>query len=261
MDQLYSYRIISWLAWRAGLSVCSTILCFALLSACSPAATPPQPLPTPLPAALRLPGEVLDGLPPANEVTIAGYLVTDTSGARLLGSILFDANGVPRPLATGVEPIWLGVDAAKSFPGNLRTAGELHYAAVSARGRLEGPGVFGPVGYPYQLLAPDVQPLAIQETTVADLLDQPSTYTGQMVRVLGGLLVRDNAALLVDRLGPGGVPVAKARQIKLSGSLRDQALLDRLKGAPGGAVRFGQVQVEGVLRGGVLMLLSITLIT
>jgi len=53
----------------------------------------------------------------------------------------------------------------------------------------------------------------------------------------------------------------KARQIKLPVPLQDRALLGRLNGVSGGSIRFGRVQVEGFWRAGVLMPLSIILVT
>jgi hypothetical protein len=82
-----------------------------------------------------------------------------------------------------------------------------------------------------------------------------------MVRLVGGLLAREDSALLVDRLGAGGLPEPKARQLKLGSPLRDRVLHQRLAGAPGGAVRFGQVQVEGIWRAGILTPLSITVLS
>jgi hypothetical protein len=53
----------------------------------------------------------------------------------------------------------------------------------------------------------------------------------------------------------------KARQIKLRAPIRDRALLGRLNGVSGGSIRFGQVQAEGLWQGGVLIPLSISLVT
>jgi hypothetical protein len=68
-------------------------------------------------------------------------------------------------------------------------------------------------------------------------------------------------ALLVDQLGAGRPPMPKARQIKLRAPLQDRALLGRLKGVSVGAIRFSHVQVEGFWRAGVLLPLSIVLVT
>ena len=154
--------------------------------------------------------------------------------------------------------IWLGSTVANDIGEALRTAGGTRYGIVVARGQLEGPGAYGPGGsYRYQMSGPHLQPLAPQETTVGALLDSAAAYEGRLVRIDGALLARSDSALLVDHLGSGGLPAPGARQIKLRGPLRDNALLGRLHAASGGAIHFGQVQVEGFWRGGALTPLSL----
>ena len=232
------------------------------LAACQEVPPSQPPVATSWPAPLTLPGDLLRASPASNaEITTGGYLIDNADGAALVDGLTFEADGSPRPLATDVAPIWLG-DSAASLRGVLRVAGSVRYGAVLARGRLEGPGKFGPAGkYRYQLASARLAPLAVVETTIGELLDRPASYAGRLVRIVGGLLVRDQSALLVDRLGAGGLPAPKARQIKLRTPLRDQPLLDRLKGAPGGAVRFGQVQIEGFMRGSALAPIAITLVS
>jgi hypothetical protein len=207
-----------------------------------------------------LPGELFRAdVVSSKEVTTAGYLLAESTGTLLVDSVVFEADGRPRPLDSGIDPIWLGANTGVSLENVLHSAGGVRYAAVIVRGRLEGPGAYGASGqYRYQIPSPRVEPLAPQETTVGDLLDQPATYAGRPVRIVGGLLVREKSALLVDRLGSGGLPEPKARQIKLRTELRDEKLLGRLD--TGGAVRYGQVQIEGFWRAGSLTLLSITVI-
>jgi hypothetical protein len=91
-----------------------------------------------------------------------------------------------------------------------------------------------------------------EETNIVTLLDNSAAYEGRLVRIAGGLLARDATALLVDRLSVGGLPAPGARQVKLRGPLRDQALLGRLQRTSNGAIHFGQVQVEGFWRSGQL---------
>lgn len=245
--------------WR--LALCAA-LALILLAACQEAPASQPPILTPSPATLILPGDLLRASPAPNaEVTTGGYLIDGADGAALFDGLTFEADGRPRPLATNAAPIWLG-DSAASLRGVLRVAGSMRFGAVLARGRLEGPGAFGPAGqYRYRLTDVSLAPLAAVETTVGEVLDRPASYEGRLVRIVGGLLARDQSALLVDRLGVGGLPAPKARQIKLRTPLRDQALLDRLKGATGGAVRFGQVQIEGFMRGGGLAPIAITLVS
>lgn len=230
-----------------------------LLVACSDAGAPARPAtPTPL-AFTPLTDALARGAPdPGVDLTTIGYVVVDGDGASLNDGLSFSAGPTPRPLS---EPnrVWLGAGAADSLGGALRTAGALRYTAAVARGRLVGPGAYGPGGrYRYQISAPQLQPLAPEETSIALLLDNPALYEGRLVRIAGSLLTRSSSALLVDHLGSGGIPAPGARQIKLRGPLRDQALLDRLPGGSSGGVRFGPVQIEGFWRGGALTPLSLS---
>jgi hypothetical protein len=206
---------------------------------------------------------VVGGAPAGEQdITTVGYVLVDQAGAALVEAIVFDAAGTPQPLATETTPIWLGPDARAQVQQALRGPASAQYAAAIARGRLSGPGGFGPGGrYQYQLNQPALTPIVAEETTIADLLGRPAGYESRLVRLVGGLLVRDSSALLVDQLGAGGLPAPKAQQIKLRGPVRDQQLLARLKGAPNGAVRFGQIQIEGLWIGGTLAPLAITIVT
>ena len=236
------------------------LLALALLSACDLASAPEPLPPSPTPPTFMLLADALAAGAPASgaPAAIGGYLLADTAGAWLVDGLVFDAAGQARPLEPGAAPVWLGA----SPPGvSLRDAGSLRYAAVLVRGVIAGPGEYGPAGrYQYQVAAPNVTPLSPLETSLAELLAQPGAYEGRLVRLVGGLLVRDTAALLVDRLGAGGLPEQGAVQIKLRGGLRDPQLLAELRSAPSGVVRFGQVQIEGVVRGAVLAPLSISLV-
>ena len=192
-------------------------------------------------------------------VTTIGYLLIDQAGAILVDAVVFDANGTPQRLETGTTPVWLGTDARAHYQGALRAAGKLEYASVVARAQLNGPGSYGPgAQYRYQLTDLTLQPLAAQETTIAELIERPVAYENQLVRLVGGLLIRETSGLLVDKLGPGGIPAPKSRQLKLRTPIGDQAFLSRLKSAPGGAVHFGQIQIEGIWRNGTLTPLSIS---
>ncbi len=236
------------------------LLALMLLAACGEASVPPPP-PTPTPLRFTPLAEALvlaASAPGGTDLTTAGYLVVDRMGARLVDGLSFSAGPIPQPLASLEEQIWLAADAANTLESRLYPAGDLRYAVVLARGRLEGPGAYGPGGsYRYQLRDPSVQALAPQETTIAVLLESPAAYDGQLVRIVGALLARDDAALLVEQLGAGGLPAPGARQIKLRAPLRDRALVERLQSAGGGTVRFGQVQIEGFWRNGTLLPLAI----
>ncbi|MEO7911765.1 MAG: hypothetical protein ABIV47_19130 [Roseiflexaceae bacterium] len=233
-----------------------------LLSACRNAAAPaPNLLPTPTPIAFA-PLDVLltSAVPPQGEVTTGGYLVIDSVGAILVDGLSFTADGKAQ-LLDNSRQIWLGPNVETSA-AQLRAAGALQFAPVRVQGRLEGPGAYGPSrDYRYQIIGPSIEVIATQETTINDLLDHSASYENRLIRLVGNLIAGNSSALLVDQLGAGGLPLPKARQIKLPTPLQDRALLDRLKSVSGGSIRYGRVQVEGFWQAGVLVPLSIILVT
>ena len=235
------------------------ILVMLLLVACGDIVSPPTLPPTPTPLVFTPLDELLGhSMPLAGaEITTVGYVVVDAAGARLLDGLTFSAGEAPQPLSS-VGRVWLGTEIVRSLGGLLQRTGGVRYAVVVARGRLAGPGVYGPDGsYRYQLNDPHVRTLTHEETSISALLDNTAAYEGRLVRVAGGLLARKDSALLVEQLGAGGLPAPGTRQIKLHGPLQDLALLGRLKRTPNGAIHFGQVQIEGLWRSGQLAPLAI----
>lgn len=188
----------------------------------------------------------------------AGYLFADADGVRLLDGLSFAAGEQPRPITDPERQIWLAGEPPAAIQSLLRSVGDTRYALVIGRGRLEGPGHYGPTGdYRYHLAEPDIQPLAPLEATVANLLDDQASYADRVVRINGTALFSGASALLADKVSPGGVPESGARQVKLAISNNDPALLARLNAAPGAAFRYGQVQVEGLWHGRQLIPFSI----
>jgi hypothetical protein len=235
------------------------MMLMVMLAGCGDVVSPPALPPTPTPLTFTPLGDLLNRKMPiaGAEITTVGYVVVDGAAARLLDGMSFSAGDAPQPLS-GAGQVWLGTEIVRSLGGLLQRAGGVRYAVVVARGRLEGPGVYGPDGScRYQLNDPRLQTLTHEETSIAALLDNTRLYEGRLVRIAGGLLARKDSALLVEQLGAGGLPAPGTRQIKLRGPLRDTALLSRLKHTPNGAVHFGQVQVEGLWRGGQLAPLAI----
>jgi hypothetical protein len=235
-----------------------------LLATCQNVAAPAPSLPPTLTPIAFVPLDVLlksDAAPPRGEVTTAGYLVVDSAGAALVDGLSFAVDGTPH-LLDNTNQMWLSAGIETKIKVQLRAAGGFQFAPVRAHGRLEGPGAYGPSSrYRYQIIGSSIEVIAAQETTIGDLLDHSADYENQLVRLVGSLIAHGSSALLVDQLGAGGLPMPKARQIKLRAPLQDRALLGRLKGVSGGAIRFGQVQVEGFWRAGVLIPLSIVLVT
>ncbi len=220
--------------------------CLAILAACSgaPAATP-VPAPTFLPLDVALDASRISS-------PVSAYLLIDASGARLVAALGFSSGATPTPLDPPARQVWLDPGAiTDDLIARAQPTGDVRYLAVAATGALEGPGAFGPDGaFGYLMRPRTITPLPWQETTVAFLATTPAT--GQAVRVTGALIASQTEAVLVEALGPGGAPAPQARQVKLRAPLRDPALLSRLTATPGGAVRYGMVQVEGIWREGAL---------
>lgn len=229
-----------------------TAFLMTILAACGaarqPAATA-QPAPT-VPAV----AELLQGSA-AGPVKTIGYLYSSPQGALLADSLSFDERGQAGPPS---QAIW--VESPPELPPDTPSsqAGDARYTLVEARGQLEGPGQFGPGGvYPYQLVAPVLEALSVRELTMPLLLQNSALYEGQPVRLQGQLLARADSALLVERLGAGGVPADTALQLKLAAPPRDPSLATRLRSAGAGDVRFGPVEITGLWRGGRLYPLAV----
>jgi hypothetical protein len=240
-------------------SVVIGLLAFLLISCQNEARPTPSHISAPTPIAFVSLGTLLklNAAPESGDVTTAGYLVVYQVGATLVDGLSFADDGTAQVLGT-TNQIWLGTGIEPSIQGQLRAAGALKFAPARVRGRLEAAGAYGPGGsYRYQIISPHIEVITAQETTISDLLDHASSYENRLVRLAGGLITRDNSALLVEQLGAGGVPQPKARQLKLRAPLQDRALLRRLNGVSGGAIHFGQVQIEGFWQAGILIPLAI----
>lgn len=230
-----------------------TLLLLVLLVACGDTRrTTVTPPPAPTAPAI---GELLTA-PGPGPVRTFGYLWITPDGAALLDGLSLTATGAPTPLDAG--GLWL--DELPPLPAEppLSTAGPVRYGIVAATGTLDGPGQFGPGGtFRYRLLSPALEPLGLRDLTIPLLLENSGLYAGQAVRLRGELLMSRDSAVLVERLGPGGVPAAEARQVKLAAPPRDEALLARLQRGASEGVRFGPVQITGLWQGGRLYPLAV----
>jgi hypothetical protein len=215
-----------------------------LLAACSSGA---RPSPTAAPApTLPAVGELVEAAAPG-PVTTVGYLYTTAEGSVLADSLSAGANGAPAP-AEGLS-VW--IESAPTLPADSSALveGGASYALVEARGALEGPGQFGPGGrYAFQMVAPVLKPLSVRELTIQLLLENSGLYEGQAVHIQGQLIADAEAAILVERLGRGGVPEADALQLKLAAPPRDPAVAAGLSPAGSGKVRYGPVDITGLWR-------------
>jgi hypothetical protein len=188
---------------------------------------------------------------PGGPVAVVGYLVNDARGVHLTGGMSFTADP-PAPLPATPE-LWIG---AEPPPGVvLETAGDRAFSLVRVVGTLEGPGAYGSAEATYRLREPAIEALTPHAIRLTALLAAASTSENQVLRISGELLSGPGTNLLVENLGPGGVPAASARQIKLIIPADDPALAERL--APGGGVRYGPVEVIGIWRAGVIHALAI----
>jgi hypothetical protein len=225
---------------------------FLLAGCAQSSASPPD-----LASALLVPEALAQ--PSRGEVSVVGYLLEDAAGVRLVDGLVFGREG-PRAPSDPAEQLWLGEGPVAS--AGLNAAGAVRYGLALVGGRIEGPGAYGPGGrHRFRLQAPAVRVQVPQEASLETLLKRSSDYTGKPVRVTGSLLARPGAALLLERLGPGGAPAPGARQVKLAGPLREALLPESLSRSPSGDVRFGVVQVEGVWRNDALTPLAILPVT
>ncbi|WP_298405650.1 hypothetical protein [uncultured Chloroflexus sp.] len=197
------------------------------------------------PTALPLPTDVVATAALGQQQLIA-FLYRDEQGVRLVNGLSV-STARPIPLDPPDQQVWIGEVA---LPANLALteAGDVQYGMVIAQGDWQPTGQYGPGGlWPHALASPRLQPFTPETVALADLLSD-TRYEGQVVRLRAALIVSTGTSLLVEAIGPGGVPAADARQVKLWHGDRDQALIERLQVS--GAVRFGYVEVVGRWRQG-----------
>jgi hypothetical protein len=232
------------------------LLTFALALLVAGCGAAPRAQPT-LPPAPTLPavGEIIAG-PTPGPVRMVGYLIVTPDGAALVDGLRLVGPGAPAPLAEG--GIWIGATPALPAEPPLTTAAGIAYVVAEADGRLAGPGRYGPGGrFAYALAEPVVRPRSARDLTIALLLANSALYEGQPVRVRGQILATPDSALLIESLGPGGVPAAAALQVKLARG-PDAATLAGLALAGEGRVSYGPVEVIGIWRAGRLYPLAIS---
>jgi hypothetical protein len=227
----------------------------ALLSGCGPSR--PAPVPTVAPAPTLPAIRELLAAPAAGPISTFGYLYLTGEGAALLDGLSIGEAGEPAL----VDDAGLWLEPAPALPADLSLveSGGARYGIVAARGTLEGPAAYGPGGaYRYRLAAAEVEPLSVRELSIPLLLANPALYEGQAVRLQGQLLASPESALLVERIGAGGVPEDSALQLKLAIPPQDTAVVQGLQPAGDGSIRFGPVEITGLWRGDRLYPLSLT---
>lgn len=204
------------------------------------ASGPPPALPTPT------------ALPPTPVLSISDVLAEPQrwSGQEIIVVALAGGQGANQVLtaslgnsdATAVSPdqaIWL----AEPLLAELQSRAQAGDNIVRVRGRLSPPGAYGrDQQFPYQFSAEQIEVLAPERTTLANLAQNPQALNQVLLTVEGTLLAQQNSALLTDHVSEGGVPTGQ-HQIKLSRTTIDQAVFDKLTSS--GEVRWGEVQVVG----------------
>lgn len=212
---------------------------------------------TPLPGpTVALAGEVLathsasaDGI---------GYLYMSPKGQWIVDRLSqAPGTGGPAPPDDAAR-IW--IDSLPDLPADPppEHSGQASYIAVRFRGKLEGPGQFGPAAETYQLTDPQLETLSVRDLSIPLLLSNSGLYENQVLRLHGQLLTSQSSTLLVERLGAGGIPASTALQAKIAGPIADTPLLEQLTSTANGTIHYGPVTIIGVWRIGMLYPLLIT---
>jgi hypothetical protein len=220
---------------------CIYLTIVLMLAACgSPA------LPTPIsvdanPSPLRSVSEIGRGDFDGATITVIAPVVQRSGGRTLVPALSF-TNADPTPLlGSPGESVLLGGDPLTGLTVVPSDGSE--YGVVRATGIIQvtADGI-------RQIQPSTVKVLAPTSLTLADLQANSATYSGQIVALKGSVVVKPGAALLVDAVGPGGVPNDTAAQIKIAQPFADAALIERLP-QHSGDIRYGPISVVGLWRG------------
>ncbi|PDW02779.1 hypothetical protein [Candidatus Viridilinea mediisalina] len=221
------------------------------LAACGGQATTPSSLSSP---SLPTVGELLLAGPSLGQVATVGYLFIDEHGAALVDGL--HMRDPPVPLDD--LGLWLGDVPTLPEDAAISVAGATQYLLVEARGRLEGPGSFGPSRrYRYRLAAAELIPREPRKFTIMELLAGSERYAGHAVQVEGYLLATPDSALLIELLGEGGVPDNDARQLKFVAPPRDVNIIPGMQRSADQRVIYGPVELVGLWRDGSIYPLAI----
>ena len=202
------------------------------------AATPPTVAP---PAAVG-PVRPLDAIGRGDfdgaEVTALAPVLRRAAGQVLVPAISF---GADEPVPVLPDPAAAVVVGGDALP-NLSEAGSLAYGVVRVSGRVQ----VGADGV-RQIQPTSSKVLVPAAVLLADLQQNSAVYQGQVVEITGTLIVKADEALLVEAVGPGGVPAETAAQIKILQPFDDPDLFAALDS--NAAIRYGPVTVTGLWQG------------
>lgn len=84
--------------------------------------------------------------------------------------------------------------------------------------------------------------------SLGELNQNLAVYNNQVLRLNGTLLLKDQAALLVEEVGSGGVPTANAAQITVEQIPSQSPIIQQLPNQQAN-IRYGQITLVGMLRG------------
>ena len=219
------------------------VICLFVLAGCAndrrPTPLPTAALATPaLPATLSLPAlmtapEQWSGRP----ITLIAPLASATGNRVLVPGL--GVNGTALAIDDGKRSLWLAEPLPEQMTSQLKDG----LNVLKLRGMLSPPGAYGSDGrFPYQFAVDTAAINEPERTVIANLADNPRALEGVLLRVQCFILATADGILLVDELSEGGVPSARARQIKLR-DVPDRQLFNQLQQS--GEVRYGAVTVTG----------------
>lgn len=149
--------------------------------------------------------------------------------------------------------IWLAEPLSADVEAGLKEG----TGVVKLRGVLSPPGAYGRnQQFPYQFTTQQAVILMPERSTIANLALNPSALNQVLLRLEGTMLVRPDAALLVDKVSEGGVPQADGHQIKLQRVKLDEVVERSFTRK--GDVQWGAVEIVGWWQDGTLTMMSLT---
>lgn len=223
-----------------------------LFVGCASGPPPALPTPTPLPPTPVL--SISDLLAEPQRWSGQEIIVVALAGGQGANQVLTASLGNRDPAAVSPDQaIWL----EEPLPAEIQSQAQAGDNIVRVRGRLSPPGAYGrDQQFPYQISVDQIDVLAPERTTLANLAQNPQALNQVLLTVEGTLLAQQNSALLTDQVSEGGVPTGQ-HQIKLSRTTIDQAVFDKLNTS--GEVRWGNVHVVGWWQNATLTPFKITL--
>lgn len=218
--------------------VCLILGLAAALAGCA-GATPPTAAPPAAPiGVVRGLSEIGRGDFDGTVVTALAPVLRRADGQVLVPALSFGGGGPLPLLADPAAAVVVGGDPL----ANLTVAGDVAYGVV----RVSGPVQIGADGV-RQIQPTSSKVLAPAMLSLDELQQNSAVYQGQVVEVPGTLIVKDAEALLVEAVGPGGVPEETAAQVKILQPFDDPELFASLDNSA--AIRYGPVTVTGLWQG------------